>query len=47
MNASLPILIMVKKPTEMKPRDPKLEAEIISSKITLSSKFIKNIKIEK
>jgi len=36
-----------KNPTELEPRDPKLDVEIISQKITLSSEFIKNIEIEK
>jgi len=36
-----------KNPTEIEPRDPKLDVEIMSKKITLSSEFIKNIEIEK
>jgi len=31
----------------MEPRDPKLDVETKSQKITLSSEFIKNIEIEK
>jgi len=36
-----------KNPTEKEPKDQKLNVEIISQKITPSSEFIKNIKIEK
>ena len=37
---------MAKNPTEIEPRDPKPDVDIISQKITLSSEFIKNIEIE-
>ena len=36
-----------KNPNEKEPRDPELDVEIMSQKITLSSEFIKNIEIEK
>jgi len=38
---------LAKNPTEIEPRDTKLDVEIISQKITLSSEFLKNIEIEK
>ena len=44
---SLTVKDFAKNPTDKEPRDPKLDLEIISQKITLSSEFIKNIEIEK
>jgi len=36
-----------KKKTKMKPRDLKLDAEILSQKITLINEFVQNIESEK
>ena len=44
---SLSVKDFAKNPTEMTPRDLKLDAEIPSQKITLSSDFIINIENEK
>jgi hypothetical protein len=44
---SLTVKDFAKIPTEIEPRDPKLDVEIMSQKIIISSEFIKNIEIEK
>jgi hypothetical protein len=44
---SLTVKDFSKTPTVTKPRDPQLEAEILSQKITLISEFRKNIENEK
>ncbi len=44
---TLTVKDFIKIPTVTEPRDRQLEAEILSQKITLISKFIKNIENEK